>query len=302
MAWDANNVFPNDSNTAIGRQEFVGSPTYQFGTQIRSKREMYCPWGDFQNFLRTWWVDPDNTLGYGTGPRAHPTFSNLWVTAVQITPFAGTNSSLHPPTALSSADDINVYDQARITLDYESFPDWSLLGGIGSGKPTPTSGTLLNYQRSASSELLCVPGRHWIWSSDSAPLPPDINPGVKIVRQNLVMRQYYVINPNYTQFNAAMGCVNSATFMDYTAGCVLFHSWSEEYVPVPYATVGGYFNITFQFLTRQAPGTATASTTKYGWNHFYRRDVAAGAENWNTIVAAKNGANPYPSYNFSTLF
>jgi hypothetical protein len=292
----ANNDQFNRNSSNFG-QEFASSPTYKVGTgHAGCQRELYIEGQNLGFVIQQYFGNPATQIG----PTSHPEIPNMFPVSWSAQPIAKEKTKI-VTGALSTASDINVHDYTRFTIDYELFPDWTVLAQTNTGAPAPSNGTLLNYRRHGSTEFLCIPGRHWKWvTSPNDPLPDDVNPGIKIGRIGLEFSWSYVTNPPYATINSAIGCINQNTFMGYPAGQVLFSDWSEQ---LTWQILGGtpFYTLTYHMLVKQSQGTVNTGM-QYGWNYFYRRDPAGGDDNWQQIKSDTTGAPPYASYDISQLF
>jgi hypothetical protein len=106
-----------------------------------------------------------------------------------------------------------------------------------------------------------------------------------------------VPHPPWDAIRDLRGKVNSAPFLNFQAGTVLFlgaETKRDFQVLDP-----GMWRLAYRFKVRTVPSTAGSNALR-GWNHWYRRNASAG-EHWLEIADADDN-RPYASGSFDALF
>lgn len=277
-------------------EELAGSP--QVGTtagKLTATRRFRVDGSHLINFIGDLWgryLRVGNQV-YISGPAYFGNFKNVIVNAVDAEPFLGDGGV---PGTISDLNATPDYSDWLITAKYENVPG----SEDNSGKPTVPNETFLTYSTDIGAEYMTIPGRKWHWTGTSINLEEDVNAGLLIPTETITMTWHRVALPPVTAIRNCRGCINAATFLNHTAGCVLFlgAKISRDFQVID----TGLWKVEYQFKVKENEPTysGTAAGTKFGWNYFYRSPVTA-AENWQEILN-ENTEPPYRDKDFTTLF
>ncbi|HEY4313213.1 MAG TPA: hypothetical protein VGN12_27425 [Pirellulales bacterium] len=270
----------------IGYEEMPRSPKFGFqrGTGMYATRILRCNWSDANALCRELLGVIEFVAGVPNfvNPLTAPGLQYLIVNQIDVEPFDG--DSPDGDTELTLGTTASTYEGvgAMVTAQYKTMDL-----NQDQNRPNIPDGTYLSIRETLGVEYQTLPGRTWVWTSNSQPLPDDVAAGMIIPTGQIVANWSRVAQPPDITVENARGKVNTSTFIGRAAGTVLFLGMNKNRQFQFDDSNSGLYDLEYSF-----------SINNKGWNKFY--DPARG--DWFTIKATIGGAPPYASTSFDQLF
>jgi hypothetical protein len=232
-------------------------------------------------------------LGYTVGNRArHPQYN--WLRAEGLSFEAGDPEN--PPavagTEYALLDATVTYRGRLVSVDLMA----------GQFEPEVPTGTYLSHTRTATAEMMTLPGHGFTWQNAAGdPVGEDIDAGIIIPTITHEWTWYYVLDPPWTNLRKYMGSVNRANtpYNEAKAETLLFAGYSASR---DWTFEGGEFwNLSLTVIEKYIDLTPDdVGGTIYGWNHFWHPNADPPWQKlWNPAAATDE---VYPLANFTNLF
>jgi hypothetical protein len=260
-------------------EELGDSPRYHGGWKNSSYavRKFKCGWGDLAALTYA-------TMGMWSGaaliipPSPFPGNPNLIATEFDVEPWQGT-----APLPLSSSNLLNYtnsYNYAQLTIKYTM--DW-----VSSGAPAKPTGTTLDFSSEVSGEMMTVPGSYlFLDNSATTQVEADVNASIPIGHEDFELTWGRCPSPNWDRINSMKDTVNTNSFLNIPAGCLLFKGAKRHRVFQIGQTE--LWTIGLQFKARSIE-----------WNKFYRQRQLM-TDPWQYIYNA-DGSKVFGSQDHSQL-
>lgn len=286
----------NLSTTSAGGiqfEELEGSPRIRGDSQgITAVRMFRVDWGDYTAFVGELAGLYRNIAGSIVFDRPLPFpggNTDLLVDEVEVEPFDGSNPI--GTSILSLTQGLPSYSNgAKVTATYRQRFD----NNSSSSNPSLPDGTYLTYESEEGVEYMTVPGNYFKWSSDNVKLPDTVNPGIQIPVTHHKLTWHNVLSIPETAMTNCKGHVNDATFYGKPTETMLL-TGIQKSTAFAFNNNQTVWRVTYTFSEKNM---GTVASPK-GWNCFFRYDANP---NWQAIVDVNNGAKPYTTADFTSLF
>ncbi len=298
---------PADAGDGILFDELAGSPRLiMSGGVLHGLRTFRVAWKNLYAFLSDLYGAAfffgSNSSSQGDSLARFPQLKFLVATDYSAEPMPRNSPfGQGEVTDLTDTGGCNQYQYAKVDVTYLPFlsevDEYS-----GPQMPDNQDGTLLTYTTESGSQYLSLPGRTFVWSGTTIPVPADITAGILLPTKDYVFHWHRAVTPDFSYMDNALGSVNDDTFMDMDAGTVLFTSYRPVPLFVPNERGGtALWNIEMKFKARAIPADDNRAL---GWNYAYRPDVNAmsASGKWVEIEDKASGLPPFGSVKFSDLF
>jgi hypothetical protein len=274
--------------------ELAGSPVEEYGPEgMRAQRNLACAWSQ-----RSALVEELLGTGYefgGRGRAEYPDRRYVVAMRVKIRPFVDRPNEAGQFNAV--AEDLNTYELAELTVDYELLP-FATLPQL----PEPEADTFLTYRMDFGGEYQALPAYAFRWQDKPEERPSadvHLTQRIPIVEHHITWHR--VSSPPWETIRDAIGTVNNASFMGAAAESVLLDGATadREFIfldELAEPQFGWRLNYVFREKTIDLGGGNVG-----GWNHRYRalpKDDPA----WDRPELADGGALLYPQRDFTPLF
>lgn len=269
-------------------EELSGSPNGTFSDgKFTGTRQFKVAWEDYTTFIGELYGVYRLTGGTvsSTSPATFPGVPQAICTDIKFNPQSGLAPVKSGVITLTNGNSVT-YPHAFITATYK-IPFSS--GGSGrSNLPSVPEGTYLDFSSDRGAEYESIPGRTWVWSGSSVPVPEDSSPAVILPTEEVTLTWSRVTSPPWSTIESTKGKLNDATFLNYGAGKLMF--------------AGARTRKSFQ-LTEQSFWTIEYSfrARSEEWNKSYNEGTGVLTAGWTEIEDAE-GNPPYASGSFSDLF
>ncbi len=268
---------------AIDFEELQGSPRLRIGQgESIAQRVFRVAWDDWQAFSESLvggWRETGGAYTY-LSPIAFPGLSQFYVDDLEIDPFDPGNPVGDQVESVARGTNIYPAAGARVTATYRARGTARLRD-----QPPIQEGTFLTYQAHVGVDQSVAPGRDWVWESDTAKLPGDMNLSLLVPIGTFSLTWHMVARPPWQAIRQLRGQINNTPFLDVAAERVLF--------------LGARVRREFEFLDQLSRWVVTYEFAEHvsSWNQLRRPGVGFAR-----IEDAVSGATPYESGNFEALF
>jgi hypothetical protein len=277
--------------------ELAGSPTIRSNIRTgdaEGHRSFLIAWSDYPQFfidLCGQWQIVGNTPVFISNTNFFPGWPTLIVEEILVGPYGGEQARPDSKSIASLITDTNSYEFAKVDVTYKPLQAQDNNSGTKHpGLPKVPPGTFLELASRIGHTELTLGGATRYWKPTSGPpvtpLSVTETSGQKLATNAFSLRWTRVPAPPWSAMKTAEGQANSAAFLGYDIGCVLFDGADRN---ASFQINGSdLWTITYQFKTRSQP-----------WNKEYRTD---GTPAW-TDVVDNLGNNLLTTYtSFSSLF
>lgn len=269
-------------------EELAGSPSGTFSNgKFSGTRQFKVAWEDYTTFIGELYGVYSLTGGTvsSTSPATFPGIPQAVCTDIKFNPQSGLAPTKSGVITLTNGNAVT-YSHAIVTAAYK-IPFSS--GGSGrSNLPPVPEGTYLDFSSDRGAEYTTIPGRTWVWTGSSVPVPADSGPSVILPTEEITLTWSRVTSPPWSAIELTKGKVNDETFLNYEAGKLLF--------------AGARTRKSFQ-ITEQTFWTVDYSfrARSEEWNKSYNEGTGVLVAGWTEIEDAESNP-PYASASYSGLF
>ncbi len=284
---------------AVTKVEHEGSRPLSIGTEGGETTLIYkIAYADIDAYLlELGFVTVPGVGIQGTRYIVHPLYNWMFLADIRFEP-------LDPESPETPGGGATVYPGGMLVTQVYRTRQFSILEPLGDNDPDPPSGTFLTHTKDVSAEMMTLPDSSFIWKSDDAAMPPDVNTGKLLLTRTHRYSWFNVGDPPWTIIEQLAGRVNNTDwYRADDAECVLFAGMSDH---TSYDTSGNVnYQIDYVFIERLGTGLVydTSEATfladwRINWNHTWRSDLGK----WDRPKANGTAGDLYDTADFNLLF
>ncbi len=287
-------------------KELAGSPEEHWGPEgFRATRQIVVPWAN-----RNAMALELRGSGYEfSGPDQTQYPDAEFIKAVRVKSAPWVNSPKNQGAFNEIASELQTYDFAHMTIEYELVPTPTLeFPLLGDGTPTVDPETFLTYSMDFGGDFMTLPKQFLVWENDPlAPIPEEVKATLRLPIIEHRLSWSRVSSPPWEAIRKTIGLVNNGVFIGLGEEELLFEGCRamKEFITLDELQAPEYgwkLDYLFRQRTIQAwevpeEGGPERRIT-HGWNHFWK---PIGGQGWDRIINAFS-QGMYGTADFNLLF